>query len=69
MVCRQLTKKKYENFTQQLIQKAWQEPLDSSFSITMTVDDSEYILDSVDTSVKRSSFGGFSAMFHQISLP
>ena len=44
MVCRQLTQEQYEYFTEQLIKKARQEPFDASFTVTMVVNDTEYIL-------------------------
>lgn len=44
MVFRQLTQEKYEYFIQQLIERARQEPLDASFSVTMTINNAEYLL-------------------------
>ena len=44
MVATQLNPKKYEDFNRQLIKYARQEPLDASFTFTMTVNNVEYIL-------------------------
>jgi len=44
LVFKQLKQTKYERFTQQLIQKAQQQPLEASFTVTMIINDTEYIL-------------------------
>ena len=44
MVCTQLSRKNYERFTRQLIKNARQEPMDESFSFTVTMNQAEYIL-------------------------
>ena len=44
MVFAQLQQDKYEHFTQQLIQKARQEPLNASFDVTMAINGTEYIV-------------------------
>jgi len=44
MVFTQLPQEKYKHFTQQLIKKAHQEPLNASFDTTMIINNTEYIL-------------------------
>ena len=53
MIIRQLKEKQYEDLYQYLITKAWQAPLDASFDVGMTVNQTEYILKILPASRRR----------------